>query len=106
MFYRVESYYVMEVRGNQILENLRYATTKLVVTNSKNGNIGTGFFYNVHIDERSTCLLLVTNKHMICNTNNIEDWKNICFRINKEDVNRNPILGDAVSITIDKDNKI
>ena len=83
------------------MDNLRYATAKLVVTNSGDGNIGTGFFYDVQIDEKSTCLLLVTNKHMICNTKNMEDWKSICFRLNKEDANRNPILGDVVSITID-----
>jgi len=86
----------MASKGFKILNDLRYATTKLVVhTTTGTGNVGTGFFYELEIEEGVSCLLLVTNKHMV------KDWKTISFKINKADEQREPILGDAVQITLD-----
>lgn len=89
----------MSAKGNQILDNLRYATTRLSVVNSKGrGSVGTGFFFCIRIDEKNLYPLLVTNKHMICNENNEEDWETLSFKVNKADNNGNPVFGDIEQI--------
>ena len=92
---------IMSTSGNQILDNLRYATTRLVVDNSDgNRSIGTGFFFVVTLDEKISYPLLITNKHMICNENEEEVWKSVSFKVNKRDKNGNPIFGEVESIII------
>ena len=91
----------MSAKGNQIHDNLRYATTRLSVVNSTGKvRVGTGFFFVVRINEKTSYPLLVTNKHMICNENNEEDWKDLLFKINKADENGNPLLGEVEQIRI------
>ena len=91
-----------KIKGNELCDNLRYATTKLYV-NKDNGDasIGTGFFFFVNINEEKMCPLLVTNKHMITNDQGLENWKSLSFRVNKADSEGNPLYGDAEIITID-----
>ena len=85
----------MASKGFKILDELRYSTTKLTVY-KKAGRVGlgTGFFFDMKYTDGKHCLLLVTNKHMA------EDWHKLTFRINKADAKNNPILGDAVQITL------
>lgn len=91
----------MSAKGNEILDNLRYATTRLVVEKSDgNGSVGTGFFFVVRINEEVSYPLLVTNKHMICNGNNEEDWKTLTFKVNKADDNGKPLFGNVEQIVI------
>ena len=85
--------------GNQILDDIRYSTTKLLVTtNSGTERFGTGFFFHLNKDEQYVWPLLVTNKHMI------EDWKSISLNILKADQEGNPIIGESETLTIENSN--
>lgn len=91
----------MSASGNQILDNLRYATTRLSVVNYKGeGHVGTGFFFVIRINEKTSYPLLITNKHMICNGNNEEDWKTLSFKVNRADNQGNPLFGNVEQIEI------
>lgn len=93
------------ISGNDIYDNLRYATVKLSVDkNNGNGAIGTGFFFFVKLDDGHTCPLLVTNKHMVVDDNNVENWTSLSFKMNKADATGTPLLGDVVTVTIDNNN--
>lgn len=87
------------INGNKILDDIRYSTTKLLVTtNSGTERIGTGFFFHLNKDEQYVWPLLVTNKHMI------EDWKSISLNILKADQEGNPIIGESETLTIENSN--
>ena len=88
----------MAAKNNQILDNIRYATTKLIVGNKQGEtSLGTGFFFSFDMPEDKLILLLVTNKHIA------KDWLSLKFRLNKADENGNPLLGDAVEFTLTND---
>lgn len=81
--------------GNQILDNIRFSTTKLIVTKNSGGiSIGTGFFFYLRKNETYVWPLLVTNKHIIA------DWKFVSFNVLKADQEGNPLIGDSEKITI------
>ena len=81
--------------GNQILDNIRFSTTKLIViSNSGKISIGTGFFFYLRKNEKLVWPLLVTNKHII------EDWKSVSFNVLKADQEGNPLIGDSENFTI------
>jgi hypothetical protein len=87
------------INGNKILDDIRYSTTKLLVTtNSGTERIGTGFFFHLNKDEQYVWPLLVTNKHMI------KDWKSISLNILKADQEGNPIIGESETLTIENSN--
>ena len=89
------------MNGNDIYDNLRYATAKLtVLRNDGNTSIGTGFFFNAKLGDGKVCPLLVTNKHMIADSQNSENWTSLSFRINKAGDDGKPILGDSVKVTL------
>jgi len=90
----------MKQSGNQILDNLRYATERLTVINKAGeANVGTGFFFVTRLDEKTSYPLLVTNKHMICDGDGNENWMSLSFNVNKAGVNGEPIFGETVTIT-------
>lgn len=86
----------MDSKGFKILDEFRYSTAKLTVVKSSGAtSYGTGFFFDLKYSDGMHCLLLVTNKHMA------DDWQELSFRINKGDDQFNPILGDTVQITLE-----
>ena len=88
----------MAANNNKILENIRYATTKLIVDNKKGEtSLGTGFFFSFDLPENKEILLLVTNKHIA------KDWASLKFRLNKADEKGIPLFGDAVEFTLTND---
>lgn len=84
-----------KANGNQILDSIRFSTTKLVVIkNSGEISIGTGFFFYLRKNENEIWPLLVTNRHLI------EDWQIVNFNVLKADQKDEPLIGDSEEFLI------
>lgn len=84
-----------KANGNQILDSIRFSTTKLVVRkNSGEISIGTGFFFYLRKNENEIWPLLVTNRHLI------EDWQIVNFNVLKADQKDEPLIGDSEELLI------
>lgn len=73
-------------------EQLCYVTTRIEASNNHVSSTGTGFFFNLKIDEKRIEPLLVTNKHVI------QGMAKGRFLFTKADSNGNPIVGDTFEI--------
>lgn len=84
-----------KANGNQILDSIRFSTTKLVVRkNSGEISIGTGFFFYLRKNENEIWPVLVTNRHLI------EDWQIVTFNVLKANQKDEPLIGDSEELLI------
>lgn len=90
-----------KVRGNEIYDNLRYGTVRLLV-NRTNGeqSIGTGFLFYTRLKNGCVCPLIVTNKHMVVDDQGAENWIELSFKLNKAGREGKPVLGDTVTLNL------
>lgn len=81
-----------------IAEQLCFSTTR-IETSDSNGNVysGTGFFFNLKIENDKTVPLLVTNKHVV---RNMIKGK---FRVTTADNNGNPNYTNHFTISFEQD---
>ena len=79
-----------------LFEKASYSTVRIIAQNKDTGctSIGTKFFYNLHLNEDTTTLLLVTNKHVI------EGMQQCSFTMVRTDDNGSPTVS-RINIDVD-----
>lgn len=87
--------------NNKILEEVRFSTTRLIVTKSTGSqSIGTGFFFYLYVNpseaDGKVYPLLVTNKHMI------DEWSIVTFNLTVQNEDGSPNYGTVETFTINK----
>lgn len=68
------------MKPKTISEKMMFSTVRLETSNSSSG---TGFFYGYDVDDKTTCPILITNKHVI--NNNRNEVMTFCLHLKDED---------------------
>ena len=79
-------------------ELLSFCTTKIdAQVDEKRMSFGTGFFFNLILNEKSMVPVIITNKHVACNK------QNLTFYLSQEDKEGNPAFTSPIKLTLHKE---